>query len=134
MKIYLNDMEEIFYTKDNYWFSIENDVATIGITNFILDEIDIINFIELPTIGSVCNKTELVGQINYNDDENIDIYSIFSGKIVDVNDSLIDNSEQLFSNDMENSWLYRIYVNTRSEIDEESMTKEEYEEYLDELK
>ncbi len=127
-------MEEIFYTKDNYWFSIENDVATIGITNFILDEIDIINFIELPTIGSVCNKTELVGQINYNDDENIDIYSIFSGKIVDVNDSLIDNSEQLFSNDMENSWLYRIYVNTRSEIDEESMTKEEYEEYLDELK
>ena len=35
---------------------------------------------------------------------------------------------------MENSWLYRIYVNTRSEIDEESMTKEEYEEYLDELK
>lgn len=127
-------MEEIFYTKDNYWFSIENDVATVGITNFILDEIDIINFIELPTIGSVCNKTELVGQINYNDDENIDIYSIFSGKIVDVNDSLIDNSEQLFSNDMENSWLYRIYVNTRSEIDEESMTKEEYEEYLDELK
>ena len=88
-------MEEIFYTKDNYWFSIENDVATVGITNFILDEIDIINFIELPTIGSVCNKTELVGQINYNDDENIDIYSIFSGKIVDVNDSLIDNSEQL---------------------------------------
>lgn len=127
-------MEEIFYTKDNYWFLIENDVATVGITNFILDEIDIINFIELPTIGSVCNKTELVGQINYNDDENIDIYSIFSGKIVDVNDSLIDNSEQLFSNDMENSWLYRIYVNTRSEIDEESMTKEEYEEYLDELK
>ena len=127
-------MEEIFYTKDNYWFLIENDVATVGITNFILDEIDIINFIELPTIGSVCNKTELVGQINYNDDENIDIYSIFSGKIVDVNDSLIDNSEQLFSNDMENSWLYRIYVNTRSEIDEETMTKEEYEEYLDELK
>ena len=64
-------MEEIFYTKDNYWFLIENDVATVGITNFILDEIDIINFIELPTIGSVCNKTELVGQINYNDDENI---------------------------------------------------------------
>ena len=58
-------MEEIFYTKDNYWFSIENDVATIGITNFILDEIDIINFIELPTIGSVCNKTVIQIKITY---------------------------------------------------------------------
>ena len=38
-------MEEIFYTKDNYWFSIENDVVTVGITSFILDEINIINFI-----------------------------------------------------------------------------------------
>ena len=89
-------MEEIFYTKDNYWFSIENDVVTVGITSFILDEINIINFIELPSIGSICSKTELIGQINYNDDENLDLLSIFSGKVVDVNDSLIDNCEQLF--------------------------------------
>ena len=116
------------------FYVLKNECQDLIAYNKSTFEIDIINFIELPTIGSVCNKTELVGQINYNDDENIDIYSIFSGKIVDVNDSLIDNSEQLFSNDMENSWLYRIYVNTRSEIDEESMTKEEYEEYLDELK
>lgn len=127
-------MEEIFYTKDNYWFSIENDVVTVGITSFILDEINIINFIELPSIGSICSKTELIGQINYNDDENLDLLSIFSGKIVDVNDSLIDNCEQLFGNDIENSWLYRIYIDSKSEVEEEAMTKEEYEEYLEEIK
>ncbi len=127
-------MEEIFYTKDNYWFSIENDVVTVGITSFILDEINIINFIELPSIGSICSKTELIGQINYNDDENLDLLSIFSGKVVDVNDSLIDNCEQLFGNDIENSWLYRIYIDSKSEVEEEAMTKEEYEEYLEEIK
>lgn len=125
-------MEEIFYTKDNYWFYIENDIATIGLTSFILDSVNIVNFIELPTIGNICSKTELIGQINFNDDENLNIYSIFNGKIVDINDSLIDNCEQLFSNDKENSWLYRVSINSKYEIDEEdSMTKEEYEEYIE---
>lgn len=125
-------MEEIFYTKDNYWFYIENDIATIGLTSFILDSVNIVNFIELPTIGNICSNTELIGQINFNDDENLNIYSIFNGKIVDINDSLIDNCEQLFSNDKENSWLYRVSINSKYEIDEEdSMTKEEYEEYIE---
>ena len=97
-------------------------------------KINIINFIELPSIGSICSKTELIGQINYNDDENLDLLSIFSGKVVDVNDSLIDNCEQLFGNDIENSWLYRIYIDSKSEVEEEAMTKEEYEEYLEEIK
>lgn len=125
-------MEEIFYTKDNYWFYIENDIATIGLTSFILDSMNIVNFIELPTIGNICSRTELIGQINFNDDENLNIYSIFNGKVVDINDSLIDNCEQLFSNDKENSWLYRVSINSKYEIDEEnSMTKEEYEEYIE---
>jgi glycine cleavage system H protein len=126
-------MEEIFYTRDNYCISIDNDVVTVGLTSFVLDDINIVNFIELPTIGCICSKTELIGQINYNDDENLNIYSAFGGKIVDVNDSLIDNYEQLFSNDMENSWIYRIYVASRSELDGELMTEREYEEYLEEI-
>ncbi len=128
------NMEEIFYTKDNYWFSVENDVATVGITNFLLDEMDMINFVELPTIGNICSKTELIGQINYNSDEKLDLFSIFNGKIVDINDSLIDNCEQLFGNDIENSWLYRINVDSKSELEEEAMTKDQYDEYLEEVK
>ncbi|GHU27968.1 glycine cleavage system H protein [Bacilli bacterium] len=127
-------MEELFYTRDNYCISIDNDIATVGLTSFILDDINIVNFIELPAIGSICSKTELIGQINYNDDENLDLYSVFSGRIVDVNDSLVDNTEQLFSNDMENSWIYRICLNTKAELENELMSEEEYEEYLEEIK
>ncbi|MDR1425376.1 MAG: hypothetical protein LBI70_00045 [Rickettsiales bacterium] len=125
-------MEEIFYTRDNYCIFVDNDILTVGLTNFILDDINIVNFIELPTIGCLCSKTELIGQINYNDDENFNIHSVFSGKIVDVNDSLVDNYEQLFSNDLENSWIYRICLTSRSESDGELMTEREYEEYLEE--
>ncbi|MDR2077521.1 MAG: hypothetical protein LBP39_00980 [Rickettsiales bacterium] len=125
-------MEEMFYTRDGYCVIIDNDIATVGLTDTILNDIDIINFLELPIPGSICSITDLIGQINYNDDENFDICSVLSGKIVEVNDSLLDNYEQLFSNDMENSWLYRIYTSSKSELSDELMSREEYEEYLEE--
>jgi hypothetical protein len=33
---------------------------------------------------------------------------------------------------MENSWIYRVYISSRSELDSELMTEMEYEEYLEE--
>ncbi|MDR2778483.1 MAG: hypothetical protein LBB13_03225 [Rickettsiales bacterium] len=125
-------MEEIFYTEDGYCVMIDNDIVTVGLTDFILSDIDLVNFIELPAAGSICSKTELIGQINYNDNKSFDICSVFSGKMLDINDSLLDNYEQLFSNDLENSWLYRIYLSSRSELEEGLMSREEYEEYLEE--
>jgi glycine cleavage system H protein len=125
-------VEEIFYTRDNYCVSIDNDIVTVGLTDFVLDDMSMVNFVELPTIGCICSKTEIIGQINYNDGESFNICSIFNGKIVDVNDSLIDNCEQLFSSDLENSWLYRIYISSRAELENELISEGEYEDYLEE--
>ncbi|MBO4957088.1 MAG: glycine cleavage system protein H [Rickettsiales bacterium] len=126
-------MEELFYTKENYWVVIENDIATIGVTDFVINNMNIVNYVELPTIGNVCSKTDLLGVINYNDDENFELYSQLSGEIIDVNDSLIDNCEQILGNDIDNNWLYRISIESREELEEELMSQEEYEEYLENL-
>lgn len=125
-------MEELFYTKDNYWVIVENDIATIGITDYLLDEMDMVNYVELPSIGTICNKTDILGLINYNEDENIDIYAPFTGEIVDVNDSISDNCEQLFSKDIDNTWLFRIFVSNKEEFEEELMSEEEYKEFIEE--
>lgn len=126
-------MEELFYTKENYWVVVENDIATIGVSDFITDDINMINYVELPSIGTICSKTDLLGVINYNDDENFELYSQFSGEIVDVNDSLIDNCDQILSNDTNNNWLYRISLESKEELEEELMSEEEYREYLENL-
>lgn len=125
-------MEELFYTKDNYWVIVENDIATIGITDYLLDEMDMVNYVELPSIGTICNKTDILGLINYNEDENIDIYAPFTGEIVDVNDSISDNCEQLFSKDIDNTWLFRVFVSNKEEFEEELMSEEEYKEFIEE--
>lgn len=126
-------MEELFYTKENYWVVVENDIATIGVSDFITDDINMINYVELPSIGTICSKTDLLGVINYNDDENFELYSQFSGEIIDINDSLIDNCDQILSNDTNNNWLYRISLESKEELEEELMSEEEYREYLENL-
>ncbi len=126
-------MENIFFTKEHYWVSIDNDIVTIGLTNFVLDNMNIINYIELPTIGNVYNKTELIGEINYDDGKTFELYSIFNGEILDINDSLSDNYEQLFSNDKSSNWLYRMYLSSRDELEDELISEDDYEEYLGEI-
>ena len=126
-------MEEVFYTKENYWIIIENGIATVGMSDFITNDINMINYVELPSIGTICSKTDLLGVVNYNDDEDFDLYSQFSGEIVDVNDSLIDNCEQILSNDTDNNWLYRISLESEDELEGELMSEEEYREYLESL-
>ena len=125
-------MEELFFTRDNYWVVVENDIATIGISDYILDEMDMVNYVELPAIGTICNKTDILGLINYNEDENIDLYAPFTGEVVDVNDSISDNCEQLFSKDTDNTWLFRIFVSEKDEFEEELMSEEEYKDFVEE--
>ena len=124
-------MEELFYTKDNYWVIIENDIATIGLSNYLIDNMNVINYIELPNIGAVCSKTDILGIINYNEDEKLELYSPFTGEIVDVNDSISDNCEQLFSRDTDNTWLFRIYVTSKEDFNEELMSEEEYKDFIE---
>ena len=52
-------MSEKKYTKDHEWVSIENEIATIGISNHAQESLGDIVFIELPSVGnSVKTKDE----------------------------------------------------------------------------
>ena len=53
-------MSEKKYTKDHEWVSIENEIATIGISNHAQESLGDIVFIELPSVGnSVKAKDEI---------------------------------------------------------------------------
>ena len=125
-------MEEIKFTKDHYYVIMENDLATVGLTDFILNRIQTdINVIELPEINSLYNKSDQVGSIVYGDDE-IPLYTPFTGEMTEVNENLINEPDSIKDSNYENNWLFRIYVNDLNELND-LMTKSEYEEYLETL-
>lgn len=125
-------MEDIKFTKDHYYIIIENDLATIGLTDFVLDKIhEDVSLIELPEINSLYNKSDQIGSLFFSDDE-IELYTPLSGEMAEVNENLISEPDTIKNSTYENNWLFRIYIADINELND-TMSKDEYEEYLETL-
>ena len=108
-------MSEKKYTKDHEWISLQDQVATIGITNFAQESLGDIVFVELPKIGKLIKKGDQIGVV-----ESVkaasEIYSPVSGKIIEVNNELI-KTPQLVNTDPENSgWYIKINIEKTDEL------------------
>ena len=125
-------MEDIKFTKDHYYIIIENDLATVGLTDFVLDKIhEDVSLIELPEINSLYNKSDQIGSLFFGDDE-IELYTPLSGEMAEVNENLISEPDTIKNSTYENNWLFRIYTTDINELND-TMSKDEYEEYLETL-
>lgn len=125
-------MEDIKFTKDHYYIIIENDLATVGLTDFVLDKIhEDVSLIELPEVNSLYNKSDQIGSLFFGDDE-IELYTPLSGEMAEVNENLISEPDTIKNSTYENNWLFRIYITDINELNE-TMSKDEYEEYLETL-
>lgn len=123
-------MEEVRFTKDHYYVIVENDLATVGLTDFILNKIkEDITVVELPEINSLYNKSDQVGSIVFGDDE-IPLYTPFTGEMTEINENLISEPDTIKDSNYDNNWLFRIYITDLSEL-EDTMSKSEYEDYLE---
>lgn len=125
-------MEDIKFTKDHYYIIIENDLATVGLTDFVLDKIhEDVSLIELPEVNSLYNKSDQIGSLFFGDDE-IELYTPLSGEMAEVNENLISEPDTIKNSTYENNWLFRIYTTDINELND-AMSKDEYEEYLETL-
>ena len=82
--------EELKYSKTHEWLKQEGDVYVIGITDYAQDALGDIVFANLPSVGD-----EVKAGASFGDVESVkavsDIYAPVSGKVVEVNEELLDN-------------------------------------------
>ena len=121
-------MSEKKYSKDHEWIEIDNDTATIGITNHAQESLGDIVFVELPTIGKQVSSNDEVCVI-----ESVkaasDIYTPIDGEIIEVNEKLNDNGA-LVNEDPENTaWIFKLKIKEPSQFND-LMTLSEYQEFL----
>ena len=116
--------EDLKYTKEHEWTSMESESATIGITDFAQSALGDIVFVELPEIGSTISKGESFGVV-----ESIksvsDLYAPLTGKVIAKNDELEDSPE-LLNQDPYKNWMVKIEVTNENEVSE-LLSKEVYE-------
>ncbi|WCG23642.1 glycine cleavage system protein GcvH [Vagococcus lutrae] len=121
----MNVPEKLFYTEEHEWvaFSEDKKVATVGITDFAQDQLGDIVFVGLPEIGDVVNMGDSLADIESVKSVS-DIYSPVSGKVVEVNEALLDQPE-LVNEAPYDQWLFKI--EEVSDIQENLLQKEAYE-------
>jgi glycine cleavage system H protein len=124
----MNFPENLKYTKEHEWVSIEGDTATIGVTEFAQSELGDIVFVEIETEGESFAQNEVFGTIEAVKTVS-DLYMPISGEIVAVNADLEDAPECVNESPYEKGWMIKVKASNLSEIDH-LMDAETYKELI----
>lgn len=104
------------YTPEHEWAQVEDDVVTIGITDFAQEQLSDIVYVELPTPGKEVRQMDAFGVIEAVKTVS-DLYSPVSGEIIEVNNALTDDPALINQSPYEEGWLVRIRMSNPSEMD-----------------
>ncbi|MGE4130814.1 MAG: glycine cleavage system protein GcvH [Bdellovibrionales bacterium] len=107
--------EEYYYTKDHEWAQVDENVVTVGITEYAQDTLGEVVYVELPEEGQKVTQGEPFGVV-----ESVkavsDLIAPVSGTVIEVNTSMVDNPGTLNDDPMNDGWLIRIEMDTEKEL------------------
>ena len=112
----MNHPENLMYTSEHEWVKIENNIATVGITDFAQGELGDIIFLEFPEVDEEFNEGDVFGTIEAVKTVS-DLFMPISGKIVEINESLNDDPENVNSNPYESGWMVKIELSASAQTD-----------------
>ena len=103
----MNIPTDLKYTKDHEWVKIENEIATVGITDFAQGELGDIVYIEVDSIGENLESESVFGTVEAVKTVS-DLFMPLSGEIIEFNSEL-ESSPELVNEDPYNSgWMIKI--------------------------
>jgi glycine cleavage system H protein len=110
---------------------VEDQVGTVGITDYAQDQLGDIVYVRLPEVGTQVRQMEPFGEI-----ESVkavsDLYAPVSGEVIEVNAALEERPELVNQSPYGEGWMIRVRLSDPSELDS-LMTAEEYDRYTAEL-
>jgi glycine cleavage system H protein len=107
--------EDYYYSKDHEWAQVDENIATVGITEFAQHQLGEIVFLELPEEGQKISQGDKLGVI-----ESVkaasDLVSPVSGTVIEINTSLTDDPSSVNDNPMVDGWMVRIEMDSEKEL------------------
>ncbi len=103
--------EDLKYAKTHEWARMDAaaKTVTVGITDFAVEQLGDIVFLELPKVGTKVAKESPLGGIE-SVKAAVDLYAPVTGEVVEVNAPLADNLETLGRDPYGQGWMVRIRV------------------------
>jgi glycine cleavage system H protein len=117
--------QQLKYTKDHEWISLDGDIATIGITEFAQGELGDIVYVDINTTGKALAAEEVFGTVEAVKTVS-DLFLPLAGTITEVNPALEANPELVNSDPYGAGWMVKVKVDNPADF-EGLMGAEAYE-------
>lgn len=123
-------VEGLYYSKDHEWIKVEGDTAYIGITDYAQQSLGEVVYVEFPEEGDEFGSGEAFGVI-----ESVkaaaDSYMPVSGKIIGINDELLEDEPQALNEKPYEAWILKVELTNHSEL-EDLLSAEDYTKHCEE--
>lgn len=112
----MNVPDNLKYSADHEWVSVDGNVVTIGITDFAQGELGDIVFVDIDsdiseiTMGEPFGTIEAVKTVS-------DLLGPISGKVVEFNSEITDSPEIINTDPYGKGWMVKVEMNDSSELD-----------------
>ena len=112
----MNIPKNLKYTKDHEWVQIEDNIATVGITDFAQGELGDIVYVEVDTLDETVDCEAVFGTVEAVKTVS-DLIAPLTGKIIVFNDELTSTPELVNSDPYGQGWMVKIEIENLDEID-----------------
>ena len=116
------------YSKDHEWVQINDNIATVGITLHAAESLGDIVYVDVDSMDKELNQFDQFGEI-----ESVkavsDLYVPLSGKVIEVNENLLNNPEFVNEDCYEKGWIIKLEIKNKADQDQ-LLDSEEYKKII----
>jgi glycine cleavage system H protein len=99
--------EDLYYSEEHEWVRLDDDVATIGITDFAQEQLGDIVYVDLPQVGETIESGAVIGELESTKSVS-DVFSPLSGEVMARNEALDGGAEVINSDPYGEGWLIKV--------------------------
>lgn len=103
------------YSDSHEWHKLEGDTLTLGLTQFAVNALTDVTYVEMKKAGTKFAPGEIVGEVE-SVKTTSDVYCAAGGEIVEVNKALSDDPSLLNSDPYGKGWLIKVKVSDASKL------------------
>lgn len=119
---------DLKYTESHEWLRIDGLKCTVGITQHAQEQLGDVVFVELPQEGADLAKGDVLGNIESVKSVS-EVYSPVYGRVVEVNEKLLDNPELINQDPYGEGWIAALELKDTDSLSS-LLTAEEYQSKL----
>ena len=116
--------EDLYYSEEHEWVRLDDDVATIGITDYAQEQLGDIVYVDLPQVGEVVESGTVIGELESTKSVS-DVFSPLTGEVMARNEALDGGAEVINSDPYGEGWLIKVRTSD-ADVVESLLTPEAY--------